>query len=724
MFLKSFKEENIMSLETTQELVQLDIAQQNSANEESIISTAYSWYRWGRVAKTFGQLALSATPSGAIKFGAQLALQPIADKISEKTGYSSIGTAVKIGIACTDPVGSTISYGIQWATDTALKHYEIKNPHLKAVLKITSQEASSQVVTVVKTSETYQAASDCISQKFEETTLGLNVKSLQQKIDDQCEKIDKHETVKAMVKKGNETVDTLSKKAAALPGVEKINEAKQQLTEMKTAISKKLENQVTNKIAEKFRELDNSGATMIRNSRLKEIEVNRQSLESRLEKILEKKNNSESKLKKWQELKLKAEISKDEAVLAKANAKLAKHQKIFDRASRKETNVNARLDTMEKNITKNTAQLKQLRFKELNNKLEILTAKQRLLQSALEKARTDEAKNSIKEQLMNLEKEISETALFCESCIAEETESGDNEAESHAIEVMPALKALRERNKVIVRVWLPKEDGRLTSQLQATKGAFFANKQMQGSPTSEYVVGHVSIEMPDGEYVSWWPGEPIPNGTSVVQGAFNTYQGDVRAEGHDPDRTFFLYTLDTNAMNQELLKFQKLAEASNFGWTLFDNRILRNNETTPSGQPVSKTAGANPDSVYITENGTSCSGLVKKLLLAGGLDKLASIPDNIGSFISRNFLSSPENITQLLESAELAENAAYLETRNLRREDAANTPLSNLFEKPLENGFAFFNSKNTQGNTSDLDNSDADDYQQSNKNIFDTSYSY
>src|SRR6478735_7970957 len=102
---------------TTQELVQLDIARKNAAENDSVITTAYSWYKWGKTAKTLGKLALSANPSGAIKFGAQLALQPLADKMSEKTGYKCISTSVRIAIACTDPVGSALCYSAQWATD-------------------------------------------------------------------------------------------------------------------------------------------------------------------------------------------------------------------------------------------------------------------------------------------------------------------------------------------------------------------------------------------------------------------------------------------------------------------------------------------------------------------------------------------------------------------------------------------------------------------------------
>ena len=685
-----------MSLENTRELVQLDIARQDAKKEpESIITTAYSWYHWGKAAKNLGQLALSATPSAAIKFGAQLTLQPIADKFSERTGYTRISMLVRISIACTDPLGSAISYGTKWATDACLRRYRINNRHFKAIIKVASQEASSKVVTVVKASETYKATSDCLSQKLEEKPMGLKIKTLQSAIDKQCEKFDNHAKVKVGVEKANQAVETLSIKAAALPGSQKVIKAKQQLTQAKTAINKKLENPVTNKLAEKARELDNSGATIIRNSRLKEIEVSRQSLETRLRHIQKDKHNNQQELQKWQKLKLDAEQLKDEAALAEANFKLAKYEKSLEYASRRETAVTTQLHAMEKNIAKNTKQLKNLRYKELNNKLLTLTARQRLLQNDLEKATTDDARESIQNKLKSLEEEIFDTALFCDSCLAGE---GSDDVENPILAMMPALQKLREKNRVIVRVWLPKKDDRLTSQFTATRGA------RSGGPTQDdFTVGHVSLEMPNkGHYISWWPKDPCACGLAVVPGRFHTYEDDIRGEDGPPDRVFFLYTMDTATMTQAFLKFKEMAEANKVGWALLDNRILRNNKTDPSGQVIVKTSQEYADSD--TDNGTSCTGLVKKLLVMGGLDRLASLPDSfksrsgkfatlpdsVASFISRNIFSYPEGVAQWLESAELIENAAHSETRQIRRQDAARISRSSLLGESIKTGLTFF----------------------------------
>lgn len=652
-----------MSSENAQELVQLDIARTNAKDNESIITTAYSWYHWIRAAKNLGTLALSATPSAAIKFGAQLTLQPLADKLSEITGDDRISWGMRIGIACADPVGSGLSYGVQLITDAALRRYEINNPHLKAIIKVVSQETSSNLVYVVKTSEIYNAASDCVSQKIEENAVGVKVIGWQNTIDEQFKEFDNHDMVKAAVKKSNEMVETISNRAASLPGAQQVIEVKQSLTKLKTDISKKLENPITNTIAEKAREFDNYGALVIRNSRLQELEIYRQSLTTDLKGLQEKKQISEDKLKKWQKSKLEAEQNNDEAALAKANSKIVKHEESLKRAARAEESILAQLNKTTKDIARNTRQVKNIKFQKLNNQLQNLLTKKRLLEIDLDKAKSDEDRKQIHEKLKKLEEEIQDVVMICESCIQEENGVKD---EARALEVLTALKELREKNKVIVRVWLPKEEGELTSQLNATQGACLAKTPAE---RDAYTVGHVSIQMPDGDYISWWPGQDADSYSSVVPGKFYTLEQDIQGEDGPPDKIFTFYTLDTEEMNQVLSGFKSKAAVNDVGWTLFDNSMIHDNHT--SGVSESKTTPADT----AQECGTSCSGLVLKLLVAGGLDQLATIPSTIESFISRCVFSFPEGMSHWLESAEQVENATYLETQQIREQkNSSNYP--------------------------------------------------
>lgn len=700
-----------MSRQSTESLVEQDIARQNAEKDNSVINTAYYWYGWFKTAKNLGNLALSANPSGAVKFAAQLTLQPIANKVAEATGCPSISTAMRVGIACTDPVGSAISYGAQWATEVVLSQCDVSNPHLKAVLKIASQEASAGLVSTVKSSETYKAASDSVVQKFEQTSVGVKVQGMQKAINNQCNEFDKSKTVKAKVKWGQDAVEELSKKAVDLsqkvvnPSVkEKVTAVKEsvkgmqeKVAEIKTAMGKKLETEFGNQFVAKVREADVSAATTIRNTRLNEVEAEREQLSGHLKTIQGAMKKSQHKLDKWQQKKLQAEQSGDVALQAQAQAKLKKYQKLTQDMSEQKELTMSQMRTADQNIERNVEQVRRLTFKKLDDKLRALLIQKEFQQRKLEAA-SDSDKKAIQDALDITEAAIKQAALECIPL-----ESGDDS--DQALSMMPALREWRLKQRVIIRVWLPKDFcGSFVPQIDAVMTAFLP--QVSSAENDYYklhpklavldnkcsvlpgFVGHVSFEFPNGEYVSWWPAGGA-NKTTAVPGFFATHGQDIYNErsrvyehderSSDADRAFSFYSLDIGAMQEALAAIRERAGQNNLGWNVSDSKLLRSNSKTPAGKFLSEVAFDDRDPFY-SDNATSCVGMVKKLLIAGGLDKLLPMPDLDGA-VARHVVSSPENVVSLLEAAERVESATYPDTRELRQ--SVKVPVSDLFKPKL-----------------------------------------
>lgn len=74
--------------------------------------------------------------------------------------------------------------------------------------------------------------------------------------------------------------------------------------------------------------------------------------------------------------------------------------------------------------------------------------------------------------------------------------------------------------------------------------------------------GHISLELPDGTYVSWWPSETMDNVVEAVAGISAKWYDDFKSEldeNGNPDKTYNLIGL-----NEEKIKdfFKRLLEGS------------------------------------------------------------------------------------------------------------------------------------------------------------------
>lgn len=177
-------------------------------------------------------------------------------------------------------------------------------------------------------------------------------------------------------------------------------------------------------------------------------------------------------------------------------------------------------------------------------------------------------------------------------------------------------------NKVIIRVWQPTINGKNSTAISVIKK--IVEDSSNSAVQSNCSVGHVSMELPSGTYISLWPapGETLSTANKVVDRYDCSYIQDIKNEGRTPDCVVCLYTL--NAKNIEKV-YKNKKKNKKFGYVLKGNK-----KTTRLSN---------------TREGNSCCGIVYELLQKGGADNLTYFyqdlmlkciivtPDNFVSYI-------------------------------------------------------------------------------------------
>ena len=143
------------------------------------------------------------------------------------------------------------------------------------------------------------------------------------------------------------------------------------------------------------------------------------------------------------------------------------------------------------------------------------------------------------------------------------------------------ITQLNKSNRIIVRIW--------TSKINIHR--------------SGENVGHISIELPNGQYLSFWPTETGKiEGYGIVKPIEHEFKPnfdkDVESEGRHPELTLEFYTLSVDKM---LTKLHELQQQRISGWSL-------------SGS-------------ILVQDAYSCASAAWTLLKAGDIDRLISRTD-------------------------------------------------------------------------------------------------
>ena len=146
-------------------------------------------------------------------------------------------------------------------------------------------------------------------------------------------------------------------------------------------------------------------------------------------------------------------------------------------------------------------------------------------------------------------------------------------------------------------------------------------------------VGHVSLEIVKHQcYISLWPDLDQPRSPAEAEPKFHTLVDDMRAEGRNPESTFFIFSLDV----ESILKIYQDVKQRLELWRL-------------SSQ---------------AENSDSCATFAFKLLKHGGIETLA--PSVIGSSL-KLLTFSPDGLCTYLIQAVKQERELYPNTINFEK---------------------------------------------------------